>query len=220
MASDVLLLPAAPSFSFQHSQYDFDLPRTNASDGSPHARITWRAHALTLAHAEDSEIPLSQEIAFIERYLYLQKARFDERLTAILKIEPDTLDALVPTFILQPLVENAIRYGMESCSGQIVVEVFAWRNNGRLHLRVEDNGLGLPSGWDLKRSVGNSISNTRERLQRLYGSREQSFEIAGAPRKGARVDLTFPFRSIQSDNPPEAQPEAYLRAGAASANIP
>ncbi len=74
---------------------------------------------LTLAHAEDPEIPLSEEIAFIELYIYLQKARFDERFNASLKIEPDTLDALVPTFILQPLVEDVIRYGTESCSEQI-----------------------------------------------------------------------------------------------------
>ena len=149
---------------------------------------------LSLEHAEDSEIPLAHEIAFIERYLDLQKARFEERLTATVSVNPDTLHALVPTFILQPLVENAIRYGTAPSSGKGVVEIQAWRSNGKLHLRVKDDGPGLPAGWDPERSVGIGISNTRERLQRLYGHREQTFSLVSNAGKGVCVDLEFPFR--------------------------
>lgn len=169
---------------------------------------------LTLAHAEDPEIPLSQEVAFIERYFYLQKARFDERFAATVTVEPDTLHALVPTFILQPLVENAVRYGTESSLGQSVVEVSAWRSDGRLHLRVRDNGPGLPAGWDPERSVGTGISNTRERLQCFYGAEEQSFRISSQPMQGVSVDITVPFRVVQIGQ----NPDLHLPARTVSAN--
>jgi two-component system LytT family sensor kinase len=149
---------------------------------------------LSLEHAEDSEIPLAQEMAFIERYLDRQKARFEERLTTSVKVNADTLHALVPTFILQPLVENAIRYGAAPISKKSLVEIQAWRSDGKLHLRVRDDGRGLPAGWDPERNVGIGISNTRERLQRLYGDREQSFSLVGDAGKGVCVDLEFPFR--------------------------
>jgi sensor histidine kinase YesM len=149
---------------------------------------------LSLAHAEDPEIPLAQEIAFIERYLYLQKARFEERLTARVIVDPDTMHAMVPTFILQPLVENAIRHGTQPRSARSLVEVQAWQDNGQLHLRVRDDGPGLPPGWDAARCVGIGISNTRERLQRLYGDRDQCFKIVSEAGRGVSVDLNFPFR--------------------------
>lgn len=149
---------------------------------------------LSLAHAEDQEIPLAQEVAFIERYLELQKARLDDRLEVIVNVEADVLDALVPTFILQPLVENAIRHGTAMSVEQGVLEVRAWRTNGQLHLRVQDDGPGLPAGWDAKASGGIGISNTRERLRQMYGDRNQKFEISSDVDRGVRVDLSFPFR--------------------------
>jgi two-component system LytT family sensor kinase len=153
---------------------------------------------LSLTHADDQEIPLAQEIAFIERYLELQKARLEDRLEAVLQVEADVLDALVPTFILQPLVENAIRHGTAQRVEQGLVQVKAWRTNGQLHLSVEDDGPGLPPGWDPDVSEGIGISNTRERLRRLYGVREQIFEISSDVGKGVRVDLSFPFRDSNS----------------------
>lgn len=151
---------------------------------------------LSLEHAEDQEIPLAQEVAFIERYLELQKARLEDRLEAVLRVDADVLDALVPTFILQPLVENAIRHGTAPRVDQGLVEVHAWRTNGRLHLSVQDDGPGLPPGWDPRLSEGIGISNTRERLRHLYGDREQNFEISSDVGRGVRVDLSFPFRHL------------------------
>ena len=149
---------------------------------------------LSLTHAEDQEIPLAQEVAFIERYLELQKARLEDRLEAVVRVEADVLDALVPTFILQPLVENAIRHGAAPRLEQGLVEVRAWRTNGQLHLSVQDDGPGLPEGWDPEVSGGIGISNTRERLRHLYGEKKQKFEISSDVGKGVRVDLSFPFR--------------------------
>jgi two-component system LytT family sensor kinase len=150
---------------------------------------------LALTHADDQEIPLAQEIAFIERYLELQKTRFVERLATIVKVDADALDAMVPTFILQPLVENAIRYSTAPRLGKSLVKVLVWKENGRLRLRVLDDGPGLPQGWDPELHVGIGLSSTRERLRRLYGDREQHFAIGSDSGKGVRVDLSFPFRS-------------------------
>ena len=154
---------------------------------------------LSLTHAEDQEIPLAQEIAFIERYLDLQKARLEDRLEASVSVDPDVLHAMVPTFILQPLVENAIRHGTAPRLEQGLVQVRAWRTNGQLHLTVQDDGPGLPPGWDPEETGGIGISNTRERLRHLYGDRAHNFEISSDSGKGVRVDLTLPFRDSASE---------------------
>ena len=148
---------------------------------------------LALAHSEDREVPLAREIAFVEHYLAIQKVRFQDRLAATVKVDTDILDALVPTFILQPLVENAVLYGMSPRIEKGMVEVCAWRNNGELHLSVQDDGPGLPRDWDPEESVGIGISNTRERLRQLYGERNQSFTICSGASQGVRVELSMPF---------------------------
>jgi two-component system LytT family sensor kinase len=153
---------------------------------------------MSMSSDNEQEIPLVQELAFIERYLDLQKIRFEERLETRVHVDPGVQDALVPTFILQPLVENAIRYGTGARLEPSLVQVLAWREDGKLHLRVQDDGPGLPRGWDLERQVGIGISSTRERLRRLYGDRDQSFQIHSEPDKGVRVDLTLPFRSTNT----------------------
>ena len=166
---------------------------------------------LSLAHAEDQEIPLAQEVAFIERYLELQKARLDDRLEAVVSVDADVLDAMVPTFILQPLVENAIRHGTAPRVEQGLVEVRAWRSSGQLHLSVQDDGPGLPPGWDPKVSAGIGISNTRERLRHLYGDHDQHFEISSDVGKGVRVDLSFPFRDSHEQEGEVAEQQASVR---------
>ncbi|HYL36733.1 MAG TPA: histidine kinase [Bryobacteraceae bacterium] len=148
---------------------------------------------LGLAYSEEHEVPLAQEIGFLEHYLEIQRAKLNGFGTSV-KPDPDVLHALVPTFILQPLVEAAILHGMTPDSKMNLVEVRAWRSNGQLHLRVQDDGPGLPPGWDGGDSLGIGVSNTRERLKRLYGDVDQTFEIFSEPGKGIRVDLSIPFR--------------------------
>jgi len=149
---------------------------------------------LSLEHSQEQEVPLAQEIAFVKHYLEIQKARFEERLTAMVEADRDILQALVPTFILQPIVENAVLYGMSPRLEKGSVEVRAWRDNGKLRMMVQDDGPGLPQGWDLDEGAGIGISNTRERLRQLYGDRDQTFEISSEPGKGVRVELSIPFR--------------------------
>jgi len=148
---------------------------------------------MALAHSEDREVPLGREIAFVEHYLAIQKVRFKDRLVATVKADGDVLDALVPTFILQPLVENAVLYGLSPRMEKGVVEVRAWRSNGQLHLAVQDDGPGLPRDWDPEESVGIGISNTRERLRQLYGEPNQSFSISSEVGRGVCVEMSMPF---------------------------
>jgi LytS/YehU family sensor histidine kinase len=165
---------------------------------------------MSLEHAREQETPLARELAFIESYVDLQKVRFEDRFDVITTIDPGVMDALVPSLILQPLVENAIRHGMEghatsdrpgaatrsgpARSGPVQIEIKAWREDTLLRLTVHDDGPGLPSDWDPEHGLGVGLSNTRERLRRLYGSR-QSFTIAGNAGSGVAVAMTLPFRA-------------------------
>lgn len=154
---------------------------------------------LSLDHSESQEIPLEQELAFLDRYLAIQKTRFDDRLDVSIDADPDALDALAPTFVLQPLVENAIRHGvaLRSLKGSIAIE--ARRENGSLRLRVADDGPGLPRGWSFERDAGVGLRNTRERLRRLYNG-DHSFHIAAEPGSGTAVEMTLPYRAANGDH--------------------
>jgi two-component system LytT family sensor kinase len=149
---------------------------------------------LSLANSEEEEVPLAQEIGVLEHYLEIQKAEFEERLGAIVKADSDVLHALVPTFILQPLVQTAMLYGMSSDQNKRRVEVRAWRQNGQLYLRVEDNGARFSQGGDVDDAFGIGVANTRERLKCLYGDQDQTFKVVSEPGKGICVDLSIPFR--------------------------
>ncbi len=149
---------------------------------------------LSLDHIDQQEIPLDQELAFVEKYLQLQAMRFEDRLKVSMHLEPDALEALVPPFILQPLVENAVHHGASARSASGTIAVDAWRTNGQVRLAVRDNGPGLPAGWSVERHEGIGIANTRERLRHLYGEQNQSLEFSEEPGGGVRVDVILPFR--------------------------
>jgi sensor histidine kinase YesM len=149
---------------------------------------------LSLEHTDEQEIALDREFAFTQRYLQLQAVRFEDRLSIALDPESDAKDALVPSFILQPLVENAIKYGTSQQLTGGEVSVRAWRNNGRVCLRVSDNGPGLPAGWTFDQNAGIGLSNTRERLRRLYGDENHTFAVHSEPGGGVQVDLSLPYR--------------------------
>jgi LytS/YehU family sensor histidine kinase len=145
-----------------------------------------------LESTDAQEVPLRQELGFLNRYLEIEQTRFGDRLTVRLDIAPETLDALVPNLVLQPLVENAIRHGIEPRAKPGRIDLRARRENGRLKLEVCDNGVGLPSGRIPEEGVG--LSNTRARLQQLYGE-GHCFELGDAPGGGLMVSVELPFRA-------------------------
>ena len=137
-----------------------------------------------------AEIPLRDELALVERYLAIEQVRFQERLETRVSADPEALAGLVPALILQPLVENAIRHGIERRAAPGRVEVEARRQNGTLVLRVHDSSSGAPS--PARDGAGIGLSNTRTRLRHLYGER-QRFELSELPGGGAVALVELPF---------------------------
>ncbi|MEP6897943.1 MAG: histidine kinase [Rhodanobacter sp.] len=144
---------------------------------------------LTLEERHAQQVPLSREMQFLECYLGIQQVRFQDRLTTHLDIASDTLDAAVPNLILQPLVENALRHGLLAKTGSGNLYIATRREGDRLHLQVEDDGLGLPVAGHHE---GIGLGNTRARLHALFGA-AASMELSPTAGGGTRVDLRFPL---------------------------
>jgi LytS/YehU family sensor histidine kinase len=153
------------------------------------ASLLW----LTLRNDGKQEVSLREELEMLESYLEIQQVRFADRLTIQRDIAPAALTARVPNLILQPLVENAIRHGISRHSLPGRIEVLGRLEDGRLRLEVRDNGAGLPRGSSLREGVG--LSNTRARLQQLYGSRHL-FELGDAPGGGLSVVVEIPYVEV------------------------
>lgn len=133
---------------------------------------------------------LREEIAFIEKYLEIERIRFRDRLSAEIRVAADALDVDVPSLIIQPLVENAIRHGTEPQARPGTILVAAQREGANLVLTVRDNGGGLPPGGFTREGIG--LANTRERLRELYGDRH-TFTLANADGGGLEVRLVIPI---------------------------
>ena len=145
---------------------------------------------LSLRNGGAQEVPLREELGFLERYIEIMRVRFGDRLQIDVAASPDVMDALVPSLVLQPIVENAIRHGMTSRAERGHVAVRATRNGAVLTLEVSDDGPGLPK-TPAAGNGGIGLANTRERLARLYGSASSVAIIDGA---GLTVRLTIPWR--------------------------
>ncbi len=155
----------------------------------------------TLENADRQEVPLREELEFIEPYLEIEKARFGPRLSVHVSVDPETINGLVPNMILQPLVENAIRHGIAPRQEPGLVEISAHRDDGRLKLRVRDNGAGISTATKSKSSGGLGLANTRARLQQLYGL-EHDFELSNGSHPGFEVAVSIPYHESAENNEP------------------
>lgn len=140
------------------------------------------------------EVTLKEELEFLQRYLEIEQIRFGERLKVQIMIDQALSEAKVPNLILQPLVENAIRYAVGPRTSGGNIEISALRVNGNLELSVKDNGPGLPEGYQTISSEGVGLRNTRERLQQLYGDQHE-FKLTSKPQGGLNVSVTLPFHT-------------------------
>jgi signal transduction histidine kinase len=147
----------------------------------------------TLDNSGKQETPLGEELEWLELYLRLQRVRFSDRLQVSVNATAETLDALVPNLITQPLVENAIRHGLAPRAAPGSVLLSARQVNGRLELRVCDDGVGLPEGWRMASGKGVGLLNTEARLRQLYGS-DFTFEARNREQGGVEVLLDIPLR--------------------------
>lgn len=145
-----------------------------------------------LDSSDTQEVTLRDEFDLLRRYLAIEQIRFGDRLNVKIDAPQDILDAQVPNLILQPLVENAIRHGIEPRTRPGRIELRAQNANGTLVLEVSDNGPGLPPSQPVNKGVG--LSNTRTRLRTLFGN-AHGLELLPSPEGGLLVRLTMPFRT-------------------------
>lgn len=148
---------------------------------------------LSLETSSDIEVPLQQELRFVELYLDIERTRFETRLQVHMEIESGLREALVPNLILQPLVENSIKHGIANRpdGGEIILS--AHQDNGMIVLTVRDNGNGLTSNANGTYREGVGLGTTRARLEQLYG-RNQSLYFVRRPQAGAEVSIRLPFK--------------------------
>jgi two-component system, LytTR family, sensor kinase len=150
---------------------------------------------IALEHEETQEVTLREELAFLEPYLEIEQARMADRLTVVLDIAPDTLDARVPHLVLQPLVENAIRHGIASRiePGRVEISAASGADDGLLHLQVRDDGPGMNGDSQARTRKAVGLANIQSRLEQLYGG-EHRFEIGNHPEGGFVVSISLPLR--------------------------
>lgn len=144
----------------------------------------------SLEHDSIDDIPLSQELDALRLYLNIEQARFGERLQLKFDIEPAAIDALVPSLLLQPIVENAMKYAIDPSEEGGTVEIHARIRGPMLELQVIDSGPGLAEGKPEGRGIG--LSNTLDRLRTLYGNDYEFLTGKHAP-QGAVVTVRLPY---------------------------
>jgi sensor histidine kinase YesM len=192
---DALRLEIEPHFLFNSLNSIASLIRTRASDralsmlldlsGLLRAAVDGRRqHTTTLA----------EEAAFVKRYVELQRTRFSDRLAVRYDISPESEQCKVPSFLLQPVVENAFRHGFARRSGSCHLELTASVDDGQLHVSVRDDGAGLPPDFNLAEHAGTGLGNARLRLQRLYNGAAQ-LQLERADEGGTIAHIKLPLHS-------------------------
>jgi LytS/YehU family sensor histidine kinase len=147
-----------------------------------------------LRNSDRHEVPLAEELDTLEQYLAIMRVRFEDRLTVTRRIAPNAAQALVPHFLLQPLAENALQHGIARRAGAGHVEIVVDRIGDELHIAVSDDGAGM-RGASVAPVEGIGLSNTRRRLEELYGpAATLALEEPTGAGAGFRVRLVLPFR--------------------------
>jgi two-component system, LytTR family, sensor kinase len=151
----------------------------------------------TLDDVETQEVPLWRELEFLRLYLSIEQVRFEDRLRVRIDAGPEVSDALVPHMALQPLVENAVRHGLGQSEEPVLIHVGVSSVNGHLALTVTDDGPGCPASVFEEKGIG--LTNTRNRLKRLYGA-EATLSMENRVPRGVQVTMTLPYRTGRIDD--------------------
>ena len=140
-----------------------------------------------------AEVPLVKELEFARAYLDVERIRFQDRLRVIVDVEPDLRDVLVPNFLLQPLVENAVHHAVAPSRDPRTLELMVRRRSGSLVIEVRDDGPGLQPGALERRRDAIGLKTTRARLEHLYGP-AYTFSVANRDSGGAVAEVVLPLR--------------------------
>src|SRR5271165_387078 len=180
-----------PHFLFNTLNSVSSLIRTNPDQARS---VVYRLSSILrrLLRKTDNLTPLREELAFIDNYMTIEMVRFGEKLRFIKEIDPETLDRLVPSMLLQPLIENSIRHGLATKVDGGMIRVRTYLADGRLHLVVEDDGVGIPEtrlATLFEQGIG--VSNVNERMKVLYGP-DYRMWIDSKPGEGTRTGIEIP----------------------------
>ena len=154
----------------------------------------------TLDNDPMKRVTLGSELGAIDLYLEIEKVRFGDRLIIEKDIQPETMDALVPSLILQPLIENAIKYAITPSEDGGTIRISARLQNEMLVLQLADTGPGLGNGKSKHKSSGVGLKNTRERLTQFYGDR-QAFTLAPNEPSGLMITINIPYEKDDAQSP-------------------
>ena len=187
-----------PHFLFNTLNSVSSLIRTNPEQARG---VVYRLSSILrrLLRNTDNLTPLREELAFIDNYMSIEMVRFGEKLRFIKEIDPATLDRMVPSMLLQPLIENSIRHGLATKVDGGLVRVRSYLADGRLHLVVEDDGVGIPEArlaTLFEQGIG--VSNVNERMKVLYGP-DYRMWIDSKPGEGTRTGIEIPDVQVATD---------------------
>ena len=154
----------------------------------------------TLEITDRQTISLKEEINLTKLYLEIEQERFGDKLQVNINIAPEEFDVAVPSFILQPLIENTIKHGIKNLKETAVIEIKTEKENNKLKIFVIDNGKGFPTDKTLQSKDGIGLSNTKNRLKQIYDER-QEFKTYNSEKGGATVEISIPYNKIdKSEN--------------------
>ncbi len=187
-----------PHFLFNTLNSVSSLIRTNPEQARS---VVYRLSSILrrLLRKTDNLTPLREELAFIDNYMTIEMVRFGEKLRFIKEIDPQTLDRLVPSMLLQPLIENSIRHGLATKVDGGMIRVRSYLADGRLHLVVEDDGVGIAEtrlATLFEQGIG--VSNVNERMKVLYGP-DYRMWIDSKPGEGTRTGIEIPDVQVTAD---------------------
>ena len=189
---EALKKPLRPHFLFNTLNAISTLARFDAKTAERMINGLSDLLRLSLENIDRQEVPLHEEIDFLERYLDIERVRFGDQLEMQIEIDEDARDARVPNLLLQPIVENAINHGIDPAKAKGLITLRAFKQNSDLRIDVIDNGCGPPDG-DIMELSGIGLRNTRARLEQLYGAEGKiAFHVQNGG--GLRVSITQPFR--------------------------
>jgi len=182
-----------PHFLFNTMNGISSLMRTDVAAADLMLEQLSRLLRITLHRGEAQFIPLSDEMEFIEMYLAMQDRRFAGRVQQQMNVDPHVHDAIIPTMILQPIVENAYAHGLSRLSASGLLSIQASSQGPTLRLSVSNTGVGLRASTDKASGKGVGLSNVRDRLRMHYGE-EQSLSISERDGNVVEVIMTLPLR--------------------------
>ena len=196
---DAMRMKLHPHFLFNTLNAVASLARSGETDGV--GQVVEHLGTLLRLSMETSGrqlVTLDEELALVDEHLAIEEMRFKDRLHVIRRIDPACRGALVPSVILQPLVENAITHGLSRRLDASLLEISARQDGPYLRVAVRDDGPGLPPGWRFATGARGGLKNVTERLQALYGG-AFGFDIQNSATGGTIAELRLPFDTVRPE---------------------